>query len=151
MDIFLQNERRSRTRLDRPSDERTDSARDLARIIHSSSFRRLQAKTQVLGIGEGDFHRTRLTHSMEVAQIGKGIVQNIGGLQSEDEHILEILPENDLMFAAGLAHDLGHPPFGHGGEIALTPEGLSPHDGPHILKEVERVSIAECIHSLHAG
>ena len=120
MDISLQNERRSQARLDRPRDERTDSARDLARIIHSSSFRRLQAKTQVLGIGEGDFHRTRLTHSMEVAQIGKGIVQNIRGLQSEDEHILEILPDNDLMFAAGLAHDLGHPPFGHGGEIALN-------------------------------
>lgn len=113
-------QRRSQKELQRHQDERTPSARDMARIIHSAAFRRLQAKTQVLGIGEGDFHRTRLTHSMEVAQIGKGIVQNIRSLQSAEDHILEILPDNDLMFAVGLAHDLGHPPFGHGGEIALN-------------------------------
>lgn len=120
METLTWLQRRSPRELRRYQDERTPSARDMARIIHSAAFRRLQAKTQVLGIGEGDFHRTRLTHSMEVAQIGKGIVQNIRGLQKEDEHVLEILPDNDLMFAVGLAHDLGHPPFGHGGEVALN-------------------------------
>ncbi len=91
--------------------------RDRARIIHSAAFRRLQAKTQVLGIGEGDFHRTRLTHSMEVAQISQGIVKSlkaIGGPWSE------WLPTQDLIEAIALAHDLGHPPFGHAGEYALN-------------------------------
>ncbi len=91
--------------------------RDRARIIHSAAFRRLQAKTQVLGIGEGDFHRTRLTHSMEVAQISQGIVKSlkaIGGPWSEWQ------PSQDLIEAIALAHDLGHPPFGHAGEYALN-------------------------------
>lgn len=91
---------------------------DLGRIIHSAAFRRLQGKTQVLGMGEGDFHRTRLTHSMEVAQIGRGIVNHL----CENEHKIsnETNLCNNLMEAICLAHDLGHPPFGHGGEIALN-------------------------------
>lgn len=117
---YQSEERRSGDNLDRKNDHRASSERDLARLIHSATFRRLQAKTQVLGIGEGDFHRTRLTHSMEVAQIGKGIAKNILYRFKQDPELLEIFPDGDLMFCVGLAHDLGHPPFGHGGEIALN-------------------------------
>lgn len=93
--------------------------RDRARIIHSSSFRKLQSKTQVLGIGEGDFYRTRLTHSQEVAQIGRGIVDNLMESYSKKDLIRDTLPSRDCIEAICLAHDLGHPPFGHGGEVAL--------------------------------
>jgi dGTPase len=115
---FLQ-QRRDSSPLRRPGDHREEFERDLARLIHSAGFRRLQAKTQVLGIGEGDFHRTRLTHSMEVAQIGRSIVRNLMNRDISD-YEKEILPDPDLIFFAGLAHDLGHPPFGHGGEVALN-------------------------------
>lgn len=111
--------RRSCTELARAqSDYRTPYVRDRARIIHSASFRRLQAKTQVLGIGEGDFHRTRLTHSMEVAQLARGIVRFLSEQNGAKWHIH--LPGANLIESIGLAHDLGHPPFGHGGEIALN-------------------------------
>ena len=104
----------------REEDHRTASEKDLARLIHSAAFRRLQSKTQVLGIGEGDFHRTRLTHSMEVAQVGKGIVSNLLHRNSNNAQLKKILPDTDLIFCIGLAHDIGHPPFGHGGEVALN-------------------------------
>ena len=91
--------------------------RDLGRIVHSASFRRLQTKTQVMGTGEGDFHRTRLTHSLEVGQIGRGIVWNLAARGvSEYERLL---PSSELIEAICYAHDLGHPPYGHGGERAL--------------------------------
>jgi len=106
----------------RPDDWRTEYARDRARIIHGAAFRRLQGKTQVMGAGEGDFHRTRLTHSMEVAQIGLGIFQGFqnGKLCKVPEELMPyFVRARPVISAACYAHDLGHPPFGHGGERAL--------------------------------
>jgi dGTPase len=86
---------------------------DKGRIIHSSAFRRLQGKTQVLGAGRRDFYRTRLTHSLEVAQIGRGICNEIPLIE-------KFKVDTDLVEAICLAHDIGHPPFGHSGEDFLN-------------------------------
>ncbi|UGA55630.1 anti-phage deoxyguanosine triphosphatase [Vibrio sp. VB16] len=101
----------------RRNDHRDPFQRDRARILHSAAFRRLQAKTQVHGTGANDFHRTRLTHSLEAAQIGSGILAQIENKQPE---LLPILPSASLIESLCLAHDIGHPPFGHGGEVALN-------------------------------
>jgi dGTPase len=101
----------------RPADHRSLFQRDRARILHSAAFRRLQAKTQVVGIGQSDFYRTRLTHSLEVAQIGTGIISQLK-VQYPDFTHFDF--DETLIETLGLAHDIGHPPFGHGGEIALN-------------------------------
>ena len=100
---------------------------DYGRVVHSAAFRRLQAKTQVFGIGENDFYRTRLTHSLEVSQIGEGITKKLyrklkvrPNLNSSELEQMKWLPHPVLMRTICLAHDLGHPPFGHGGEVALN-------------------------------
>lgn len=93
--------------------------RDRARIIHSASFRSLQSKTQVLGLGESDFYRTRLTHSLEVAQIGSGICEWLRDQKSLEQH-RTLIPSFSLIEAICLAHDIGHSPFGHGGEVAMN-------------------------------
>jgi dGTPase len=102
----------------RKVDYRTPFQVDRDRIIHSSAFRQLQSKTQVFLSGEYDFYRTRLTHSLEVAQIGRSICHYLraypGSPLREDFHL-----DPDLVEAACLAHDLGHPPFGHAGERTL--------------------------------
>ncbi len=93
--------------------------RDRARIIHSASFRSLQSKTQVLGLGESDFYRTRLTHSLEVAQVGSGICEWLRD-QPENAAQAHFIPSFSLIEAVCLAHDIGHSPFGHGGEVAMN-------------------------------
>ena len=93
---------------------------DFSRIVHSGSFRRLQGKTQILNLGDSDFYRTRLTHSLEVAQIGGAIPRQLCKNLRQSHPICAHLPSRTLMQVLGLAHDLGHPPFGHGGEIALN-------------------------------
>ena len=101
----------------RPSDYRTPFQIDRDRIIHSAAFRKLQSKTQVYLSGEYDFYRTRLTHSIEVAQIGRSICTFLNGSSEQlnsDFHI-----DSDLVEACCMSHDLGHPPFGHGGERTL--------------------------------
>ena len=106
---------------------RTPWRRDHARLIHCPSFRRLQGKTQVFAGHESDFFRNRLTHSLEVAQIAKSIAIKLNATSSYFQHeTQQIHPE--IVEFAGLAHDLGHPPFGHNGENALD-ECMEDHGG----------------------
>lgn len=116
MEIWF--ERRSNKPPKREGDHRSPYQRDKARILHSAAFRRLQSKTQVLGVGIGDFYRTRLTHSLEASQIGQGIAAQLANKFPEKTAKLEM--DATLIEALCLAHDIGHPPFGHGGEIALN-------------------------------
>lgn len=100
-------------------DHRDPYERDRTRVIHCPAFRRLQRKTQILGTDEGDFHRTRLTHSLEVASIGCSIARHFT-LNHQLNELAGLLPSDDLMSVICLLHDIGHPPFGHGGEVALN-------------------------------
>lgn len=101
----------------RHKDHRSNYERDRARILHSAAFRRLQAKTQIHAVGESDFARTRLTHSLETAQIGSSLVSN---LAIQNYNLAYLLPTPALIEGLCFAHDIGHPPFGHGGENALN-------------------------------
>ena len=124
--LYASNPQQSRGRLFKEDDStyRTCFQRDRDRIIHSSSFRRLKHKTQVFLENEGDYFRTRLTHTIEVAQVARTIANALG---------LEV----DLAEGISLAHDLGHPPFGHTGEEALDilmmPYGGFDHNSQSVL------------------
>lgn len=131
-------------RLGRKTPEQEDELRftfqiDRDRILHSTAFRRLQGKTQVFVAGEGDHYRTRLTHTLEVAQISRDIARVLG-------------LNEDLSECIALAHDLGHPPFGHSGEAALH-EWMSLHGGhfEHNEQSYRIVTILENRSSLYEG
>ena len=112
--------------------------RDRDRIVHSMSFRRLKSKTQVFIAPDGDHYRTRLTHSLEVAQIGRVIARALG-------------LDEDLTEALCLAHDLGHPPFGHAGEAALS-DAMERHGGfDHNAQALRTVMRIECPYPEHDG
>jgi dGTPase len=117
------------------AETRSPWQRDRDRIIHSSAFRKLQYKTQVFVNHEGDFYRTRLTHSLEVSQVARSIARALG-------------LDEDLTEALALAHDLGHPPFGHAGEDALN-TAMKPFGGfDHNAQSLRIVTLLE---SRYAG
>lgn len=109
---------------------RTRYQRDRDRILHTTAFRRLEHKTQVFITYEGDYYRTRLTHTLEVSQIGRTLARSLG-------------VNEDLVEAICLAHDLGHPPFGHSGEVVLS-RLMGPHGGfDHNRQSLRIVTILE--------
>ncbi|NDL56800.1 deoxyguanosinetriphosphate triphosphohydrolase [Phytoactinopolyspora mesophila] len=107
MDGYMESDRERWAIEPEKRSSRTDFERDRARVLHSASLRRLAAKTQVVSPGSDDFVRNRLTHSLEVAQVGRELGKALGC-------------DPDIVDAACLAHDIGHPPFGHNGEAALN-------------------------------
>lgn len=104
VDPLIWQQRFSQEQKLRKDDHRDGYGRDRARVLHSAAFRRLQAKTQIHSIGESDFYRTRLTHSLEVSQLGTGITAQILRKQPEYQ---ALLPSDALMETLCLAHDIG--------------------------------------------
>ena len=100
---FRSKDTKGRKHFENEHEFRSPFQRDKDRIIHTTSFRRLEYKTQVFVNDEGDYYRTRLTHTLEVAQIGRTLARALGA-------------NEDLVESICLAHDLGHPPFGHAGD-----------------------------------
>lgn len=129
---YASDPRKSRGRLvpEPPSSTRSDFQRDRDRILHSTAFRRLREKTQVFLVDEGDHYRTRLTHTLEVSQIARAIARTLG-------------LDEDLTEALALAHDLGHPPFGHAGERALNVEMADFGGFDHNAQSVRAVTLLE--------
>ena len=122
---------RGREHPEREREYRTAFQRDRDRILHTTAFRRLEYKTQVFINYEGDYYRTRLTHTLEVAQIGRTIARALGA-------------NEDLVEAISLAHDLGHPPFGHSGEIALARLMVNHGGFDHNKQSLRIVTELEC-------
>ena len=138
--IFATDPARSRERFvkEPASPTRTPFQRDRDRIVHTSAFRRLKQKTQVFVAHEGDHYRTRLTHSLEVAQVARSIARTL----KLDEDLAETL---------ALAHDLGHPPFGHAGEDQLD-ACMQDYDGfDHNAQTLRVVTKLECRYPLFDG
>ena len=132
------NSSRGRLYAEPESSTRSPWTRDRDRIIHSTAFRRLQYKTQVFVNHEGDFYRTRLTHSLEVAQIARSLAR-------------ELALNEDLAEALALAHDLGHPPFGHAGEDALS-VAMKPFGGfDHNAQSLRVVTLLESRYAAFDG
>ena len=114
--LYRAGDRKRELPAESESSYRSPFRRDYARLLHCPSFRRLQGKTQLFPSAESDFFRNRLTHSLEVAQIAKSIGLR---LNTEYAYFREHPIDLDVIETAALAHDLGHPPFGHNGERAL--------------------------------
>ena len=129
---------RGRRIAEAPSPPRTEHQRDRDRIVHSNAFRRLVYKTQVFINHEGDLFRTRLTHSLEVAQLGRSVARTLG-------------LNEDLVEAIALAHDLGHTPFGHAGQDALQ-ACMAEHGGfEHNLQSLRVVDRLEARYAAFDG
>ena len=138
-------DRLGRTKPGRREAARSDFQRDSDRIVFSSAFRRLQDKTQVFPLAENDFARTRLTHSLEVASVGRSLGSRVGAVVCQRHHLgnqgLDPSDFGEIVHAASLGHDLGNPPFGHSGEDAIQNWFKSP--SPHAITARRGLSAAE--------
>ena len=111
--------------MSRANEGRSAFNSDYGRVLYSSAFRRLQDKTQVFPLGRNDYVRTRLTHSLEVANVGRSLAQELAdvamahGGQGAAGSLLSSSAPGDIVATACLAHDIGNPPFGHSGETAI--------------------------------
>ena len=121
-----------------PSNYRSVFQRDRDRILHCGSFRKLQFKTQVFLENKGDYYRTRLTHTLEVAQIARTVSQVLG-------------VNSELAEAIALAHDLGHPPFGHTGEEELNKLLINDGGFDHNIQTLKIVTKLEQMYASHPG